>query len=1449
MSVSTPKIDQRTIEKILKRIKAAAPFYVPEWNISENTGPGAALIEIYARLLEAVIFRLNQTPDKNFTAFLDMLGVKLLPAQAAKVPLTFKLSKGTEKEILIPARTRVAADKTDEHDELPFESEKNLLAIPSPLKAVISADPVNDAVYLPPPDFLSEELQDPPRLSYTIVASAAAGTKSLQLDHVTELKERDILKIGGNGQAEYVIIASLSGAIVHLTDKLSQAHGARTPIKKIAHFCLCEGKNKQEHGLYLGHEDLFNIESAANFVLNLELWGETPSDELRELVWQYWGEVKDKKGEDWHDFDTLDETQDLTQSGEVKLHKTLDGEIKEKEINGIKSRWIRCLVKEKLPPAGQRRLPILDKVKFKVNSSETKLPPDLAFNNDVPLDVTKPFSPFGTEPRIFDRFAIANKEAFSKKDAKVTLDVDVDARGVLSTPSAVSFDNKTKVFARGDDGRLIEIEIDADENINAVWIDHGYPASAQIATDSAPSAIEYRANNIDQISVFVRLENGCLAERKYNGFQWSWSDHNTPIIESDHQEDGIIFDPIAVCQKAHTGQNNRMLSVFVVGSSGRLFERCRDLLKSSYFWKNHGLIKDTPIAGSPYADCHPHETAGETQRVKVFAVGESGQLLELDSEMGSEASDEHSVYEPPDESIKPGSRPFAQNYFYHNDENVYAYVFVQGSDGELWKKDANPAKIGGEPDWESLGKPNGNHSVASNPHGPKSREHENIFVTDNEGFLWEWRSNDWKLHEAPKNTNLAFSPCFLRVGDDLYVFSADKNNALAELKIANFRLPGRYKRWREHREFNPVLSWEYWNAKGWKILKGLQDTTDHLLKNGKITFTLPEDVAETEIAGQKNFWIRARLVGGDYGRESFAYALGTTQDGDQFTSSKSGIRPPLVNELTISYELEKQQFPQICLTHNNLAFVDHTDACRLDGKHFHPFERLRDDEESLYLGFEKSFTGGPVKIFFNAEELPWTKDQKPKFNWTYSQKNNWGELSHLDNTEALIRRGSVELSVPEDFSLQSRFGDNLYWIRGALLEGSYAESACPTLKGVYPNTTWGWQTETVENEIIGSSNGEKNQTFSLLKSPVQEGEMLRIREFLPEDEKRALIAEHGKESVFEKKDENGKTLETWVLWQEKSDFFHSAATERHYVLDRASGVIQFGDGEKGMIPPRGENNIKAFAYQCGGGASGNVKAGEIKTVKSAVPGVDKVINPVAADGGADTATVAEMHKIGPARISHRDRAITAEDFEWLAKAASRKVVKARCLANTNNELQPARGWVTVIIVPDSREDKPSPSLELRRIVRQKLEAQCANTLSAAENLHICEPSYAEISVSAEVFVTSIDVVTQVEREINKKLRAFFHPLTGGPEGKGWDFGRDAAASDVYALLESVQGVDHAENLRLDRNGAANRDVIAVQRNSLVANGDHKIKLRVVEDERFARTRAGTNQERSFNLVT
>jgi hypothetical protein len=48
------------------------------------------------------------------------------------------------------------------------------------------------------------------------------------------------------------------------------------------------------------------------------------------------------------------------------------------------------------------------------------------------------------------------------------------------------------------------------------------------------------------------------------------------------------------------------------------------------------------------------------------------------------------------------------------------------------------------------------------------------------------------------------------------------------------------------------------------------------------------------------------------------------------------------------------------------------------------------------------------------------------------------------------------------------------------------------------------------------------------------------------------------------------------------------------------------------------------------------------------------------------------------------------------------------------------------------------------------------------------------------------------------LKAFFHPLTGGPgpERRGWPFGRSVFISEVYEVLEGTSGVDHVEFLTL-----------------------------------------------------
>lgn len=117
--------------------------------------------------------------------------------------------------------------------------------------------------------------------------------------------------------------------------------------------------------------------------------------------------------------------------------------------------------------------------------------------------------------------------------------------------------------------------------------------------------------------------------------------------------------------------------------------------------------------------------------------------------------------------------------------------------------------------------------------------------------------------------------------------------------------------WNEYKDpdetaLSPVLSWEYWNNKGWVLIKGLKDETANLLKGGKITFELPEDIEAIEVAGQKSFWIRARLVSGDYGKETYSLLQGSGDrtDKQQLMSTKNSIRPPIVDSLKISYSLK-----------------------------------------------------------------------------------------------------------------------------------------------------------------------------------------------------------------------------------------------------------------------------------------------------------------------------------------------------------------------------------------------------------------------------------------------------------------------------------------------------------------------------------------------------------------
>jgi predicted phage baseplate assembly protein len=237
-----------------------------------------------------------------------------------------------------------------------------------------------------------------------------------------------------------------------------------------------------------------------------------------------------------------------------------------------------------------------------------------------------------------------------------------------------------------------------------------------------------------------------------------------------------------------------------------------------------------------------------------------------------------------------------------------------------------------------------------------------------------------------------------------------------------------------------------------------------------------------------------------------------------------------------------------------------------------------------------------------------------------------------------------------------------------------------------------------------------------------------------------------------------------------------------------------------------------------------VAAGTITVLKRAVPSVDRVNNPRAASGGADLENVESVKDRGPLVIKHRNRAVTAEDYESLARQASRQVVRAKAI--------PARdaltaGKVSVLIVPEGGP-RPIPSPALIHRVRSYLDARRLPTA----DITLFGPTYVDVWIDAQVSPSGDDDVEAVRQRVVDALTAFLHPLTGGPGGKGWDFGRDVYISEVAERIEAIDGVDHLVRGSLsgqvgteDRTRDGGRRVeVREDAGELVASGVHTVTL-------------------------
>ena len=144
--MQAPDIDPRTYADIVDQTEKLAG-QLSGWRPQPAGAPdpGQALIRVFGRFAELVIERLNRAPDKNYLAFLNLIGAAPLPPRAARVPLTFHLAAGSPVEAVVPAGVLAAAPPPPgEQDDVVFETDWLLVATRAQLRAAYVSDTEHD---------------------------------------------------------------------------------------------------------------------------------------------------------------------------------------------------------------------------------------------------------------------------------------------------------------------------------------------------------------------------------------------------------------------------------------------------------------------------------------------------------------------------------------------------------------------------------------------------------------------------------------------------------------------------------------------------------------------------------------------------------------------------------------------------------------------------------------------------------------------------------------------------------------------------------------------------------------------------------------------------------------------------------------------------------------------------------------------------------------------------------------------------------------------------------------------------------------------------------------------------------------------------------------------------------------------------------------------------------
>lgn len=431
----TIQLDVRGSEEFAKELLRRQPGFVPEWRETAH-GIDRALAQVAAQYLSATVQRLNQAPFKNKLAFLNSLGIDLIPPRPARVPIVFRMADRVS-DGRIPPGTRVAAPPPPERNEqVIFETERAAGLASAKIKSVVSLWPGRDQ-YI---DHTSDFQQQKPFYPFR--------KKDLQnIPHAFYIAHNTLLALAGKSHVE-VVVDLTTASSEHLGIDWEYWDGkAWREFARVHRACSNELAIRQDSTNGLQQSGRFQLETdcaetgMAGVNGTQAFWIRAMLDEpLPPLASQILPEIDrirlstviERPLEISITAGVAVRTNGNIQSNLVRIHDETGAPIKGVPVAGYPTGELQYTDQdgEVTTDGGQlylislgdeHQIVDLSRGDSDVAVTVSGLPLDQAFADTVEIDVSKPFAPFGVQPMPGSTFYFMNREVLSKPGAKLHL--------------------------------------------------------------------------------------------------------------------------------------------------------------------------------------------------------------------------------------------------------------------------------------------------------------------------------------------------------------------------------------------------------------------------------------------------------------------------------------------------------------------------------------------------------------------------------------------------------------------------------------------------------------------------------------------------------------------------------------------------------------------------------------------------------------------------------------------------------------------------------------------------------------------------------------------------------------------------------------------------------------------------------------------------------------------